>query len=149
MLKTSQVAEALNISSKTVLSIAKKIHIQPKKNDFGHYLFSEEDVLRMSEYVPQSSRSLEKKPTTSSKQEESLIERIDELERELRDTNYETIQYQLLIHRQEIEELITLNKQLKEQLEEVQKEILELKQPKHITIEEPRRKTSFFAFLFR
>ncbi|MGM9987937.1 MAG: hypothetical protein ACI35O_12020 [Bacillaceae bacterium] len=148
MMKTSQVAQKLKLSPKTVLSIAKKINITPEKNELGHYLFTREEVLRIAEYVPQVPNRIG--IVSSSTQQEASItnERLDKIEQSLRDFSYETIQYQLLQHRRELEELRQENSAIQAELDAMKQLIESQQHLKQIDVTR-KRKNSFFSSIFR
>lgn len=97
--KTSEVAKKLNVSPNLISKIAKELHI-PKDNQ-GYYSFSDKDITKINIYI--SKKNIEK-PQTIEKQLHSLLKRIKENEYSISQKADSVVSFQLLQHRQEIED---------------------------------------------
>ncbi|WP_257391394.1 MerR family transcriptional regulator [Cytobacillus gottheilii] len=119
-MNTTKVARLLNVSKSTVQRWVKQLDLQMKRNELGHYSFSEDDVALLTQVHEQlqAGKNLQEISVTSKqrrngivKKEENdprtiqLLKRIDELELRINRKADDVVSYQLLQHRQEMEEL--------------------------------------------
>ncbi|QGQ48360.1 MerR family transcriptional regulator [Metabacillus sediminilitoris] len=176
-MSTADVTKLLGVSRRTLMRWVQQLDMQLEKNELGHYQFSNEDVERLKQIQSQSQPpQTQSQPVSQAVQtvqgsrkgtlknvevvenplEESLIKRMEELERALRSKADDVVSYQMLQHRREIEELtkkIALLEQKIEDLENAQSK----REPKDhslvfdqsTTQKKPRRKnliSSIFSF---
>lgn len=98
--KSSEVAKKLNVTSQVISKIAKELQIQ--KNEQGHYLFTPKDIQKIEVYI--SKKSIEKSLTTE-EQLHALLKRVKENEYTINQKADDVVTFQLLQHRQELEDL--------------------------------------------
>ncbi|WP_425456188.1 MerR family transcriptional regulator [Bacillus yapensis] len=125
----------LGVSSSTVQRWVKHLGLKMERNEFGHYLYSEEDIQILKEFkqqlqdgipfqdiqvtkkVRRGSRNMQK----TDEQDQSFLERLKVVERKVESKADSVVSYQLLQHRREIEdlkkEIESLNSQIKELVE--------------------------------
>lgn len=127
-MNTSTVSKKLGVSKSTVQRWVKQLGLEMKKNEMGHYLYSEKDVEALKEFQQQLQKGvpiqeMPKKKIRKGKvkihkvdPEQTLLERVSELERNLSKKADSVVSYQLLQHRQEIEDL-------KGQIQALQKQV--------------------------
>lgn len=97
--KTSDVAKKLNVSSNMISKIAKELHMN--KDEQGFYIFTEKDITKINIYI--SKKNIEKSPTFDN-QLQQLLKRIKENEYTISQKADNVVTFQLLQHRQELEE---------------------------------------------
>lgn len=104
-----------------------------ERNEFGHYIYTEEDIEMLKTFkeqiqngVPTHSIHIQKKPRKASLMlqqtsvsNHTLIDRLQELERDLDNKANSVVTYQILQHRREIEELRTQVEQLHRKVEKL------------------------------
>lgn len=173
MMNTSEVAKLLRVSASTIQRWVKQLELPMERNERGHYLFNQEDIellkkikekiqngTLLQDIVPLQDKKNRKgavKTVDNDLVLEKLIIRLNELELSLNSKADSVASYQLLQHRQEIEELQIQVKGLNQQLETLQDQINEKKNPlqfeKPITFEHKMTKrkkknivSSFFGF---
>lgn len=121
--KTPMVAEKLGVSPKVVMRIVQQLDLSLQKNKFGHYVFSESDVQQIIDYhktseAPETSETF---PAPAPQQSSSYVtieefsslkqhmqqlgQRLSHNEDKMRGKADDVVNYQLLQHRSEIEEL--------------------------------------------
>lgn len=120
--KTSEVAKKLKVTPNLISKIAKELHIS--KDNQGFYTFTEKDISKIDIYI--SKKNIEK-PQNIETQLQSLLKRIKDNEYSISQKADSVVTFQLLQHRQEIEEchkeIENLHHKieiLKEQLEQFQ-----------------------------
>lgn len=131
-MNTSAISKMLGVSSSTVQRWVKHLGLEMERNEFGHYLYSEEDIKLLKEFkqqlqdgVPFQDIQVTKKVRRgtirmqkTNEPEQRYIERLKEVERKLESKADSVVSYQLLQHRREIEdlkkEIESLNLQIKE-----------------------------------
>ncbi|MFC5772763.1 chromosome segregation protein [Ectobacillus antri] len=172
--KTPMIARKLGVSPKVIMRIVSQLQMDVEKNKFGHYIFNEADVNRIIDYytkevantevaatvaheatfkpaqvlmepttimpVMQDERSLKEKISNA-----ELALRLDRMEEKLDTKADEVVAYQLLQHRNEIEEL-----RLQIQLLQVHLQKLEVTKPlapvREITAKKKRRRMILSIF---
>ncbi|GGE59685.1 hypothetical protein [Priestia taiwanensis] len=150
--KTNDVAEKLCVKSKIVHKYAKENSIQ--KNELGHYIFSDEDIIAIKNYIS----TTRKKTSTPSippeliqslqHQLHSLTKRTDENERKLSHKADEGVNYQLLHHRKEIEELRSLVAEMGARLESLESQLTEQQESVRLQeMKKPKRRGIFMNIL--
>ncbi|MEH7464521.1 chromosome segregation protein [Bacillus thuringiensis] len=116
--KTPMIAKTLGISPKAVIRLAQQIGLELKKNKFGHYVFYEKDLQQMLDFQrsapshkhePSSYHAAEAAPSNEMqqfiKELKHISLRLDRLEEKLQDKADDVVSYQLLQHRNEMEEM--------------------------------------------
>ncbi|MGG2015394.1 chromosome segregation protein [Bacillus sp. S10(2024)] len=116
--KTPMIAKTLGISPKAVIRLAQQIGLELKKNKFGHYVFDEKDLQQMLDFqrsVPSHNHELSSyhaaEAAPSNEMQQFIKElkhisiRLDRLEEKLQDKADDVVSYQLLHHRNEMEEM--------------------------------------------
>ncbi|TKC19326.1 MerR family transcriptional regulator [Robertmurraya kyonggiensis] len=134
-MNTSAISRMLGVSSSTVQRWVKHLGLKMERNEFGHYLYSEEDVQILKEFkqqlqdgVPFQDIQVTKKVRRGSRNmqrtdepDQGFLERLKEVERKVESKADSVVSYQLLQHRREIEdlkkEIESLNLQIKELLD--------------------------------
>lgn len=97
--KSSDVAKKLNVAPNLISKIAKELHIP--KDEQGYYTFTDKDITKINIYI--SKKNIEKPPTLE-KQIQSLMKRIKENEYTISQKADSVVSFQLLQHRQELED---------------------------------------------
>ncbi|MBO9129318.1 chromosome segregation protein [Bacillus sp. 165] len=161
--KTPMVAQKLGVSSKVILRIVQQLDLNLQKNKFGHYLFSQKDIDQILAYhevsqgITESAATesiadeeeieappVHKSPDTEllfQQQLEELSRRVDRNEESIGEKASDIVAYQVLQHRNEIEELMGQIKELTERisvLERRKNNVHDL--PSAYKIEKPKRK---------
>lgn len=171
-MNTSEVAKLLGVSTSTIQRWVKQLDLPMKRNERGHYHFTDEDIellkqiheqLQNGTLIQDISPVMEKKiPRKGSVKSvendqaiDNLYKKVSELEISINAKADSVASYQLLQHRREIEELQQHVKDLTQQLEILQKEINELKKPsaaeKPLVLDDgkvKRKKKNFVSSLF-
>ncbi len=153
--KTPMVAEKLGVSSKVVLRIVQQLHLNLAKNKFGHYLFTQEDIDQIRAYHEATkgmeeaavTRVEESSIDTSSFQQQiqELVARMEKNEALIREKASDVVAYQVLQHRNEIEELTSRIKQLEERIAVLESRQSNV-QPLHsYKTEKPKRKNMLLS----
>ncbi|UOY92935.1 chromosome segregation protein [Ectobacillus sp. JY-23] len=174
--KTPMVARKLGVSPKVIMRIVSQLQMDVEKNKFGHYIFSEADVNRIIDYYTKEvantevaatvayevtsapTQVLDMKPNTipfmqderSIKEKISsteLLSRLDRMEEKLDTKADEVVAYQLLQHRNEIEELRIQIQLLQTQLQKLE-EAKPLAPIREITADKKRRRMILSIFGF-
>lgn len=130
ILNTSTVSKILGVSQSTVQRWVKHLNLQMERNEYGHYIYTEEDVEQLKLFQKQLQQGIpirkivapqNKQRIESEKETQLLSEKIAELEKKIDNKADSVVSYQLLQHRQEIEEL-------KKQLDVALKKIAQLEE---------------------
>jgi chromosome-anchoring protein RacA len=145
MMNTSEVAKLLRVSASTIQRWVKQLELPMERNERGHYLFNQEDIellKKIKEKIQNGTLLQDIAPLQDKKNRkgavktvdndlvlEKLIIRLNELELGLNSKADSVASYQLLQHRQEIEELQIQVKGLNQQLVTLQDQINEKKNP--------------------
>ncbi len=130
-LNTGAVSKLLGVSSSTVQRWVKHLGLEMERNEFGHFLYSQEDVETLKEFKEQIQKGIPiqhirvRKPTRRGsvkfqQKQSSLIDKVNKLERSIENKADSVVTYQLLQHRREIEELQGKIEQLTNQVDELQ-----------------------------
>lgn len=119
-MNTSAVAKMLGVSPSTIQRWVKQANLQMERTELGHYQFSEESIGILRSIKEQLNQGVllqelkidGRKPRKANiiakdTQLEKLAGRVERIEYELRGKADDVVSYQLLQHRQEIEELKT------------------------------------------
>jgi chromosome-anchoring protein RacA len=173
--KTPMIAEKMGVSPKVVIRIVQQLNLEIKKNKFGHYVFNEEDVQKiMANYSscqetaattspsqePEASsstpqhRSIKKQESSSStsehfhvlkKQMDDMEYRLLQNEERLRQKADSVVQYQLLQHRNDIEELQKKVESLEVALEQLETRKQPLAVVPDYSATKPKRRSIIFS----
>lgn len=164
-MNTSAISRMLGVSSSTVQRWVKHLGLKMERNEFGHYLYSEEDVQILKEFkqqlqdgVPfqdiQVTKKVRRGTVKMQKSEEpgqGYLERLKDVERKVESKADSVVSYQLLQHRREIEdlkkEIQSLNLQIKELIDkskQVEENQTESSEPILVT---RKRKKVFLSLL--
>lgn len=128
--KTPYIAKKLGVSPKAVLRIAQQLNLSIEKNKYGHYVFSKDDFNQMLEFHLSNAEQIPEIPTNQgtqtkvppefddfAKQLNLIIQRLDRLEEKVQDKADDVVNYQLLQHRSEMEEMLVRIENLEASLE--------------------------------
>lgn len=135
-MNTSAVSKLLGVSSSTVQRWVKHLGLRMQRNEFGHYVYSEEDVERLRQYKEQIQNGIpigiitEKNPLRKATvklqgrdlKNEKMLEKLNMLERKIESKADSVVSYQLLQHRSEIEDLKSQIQLLHRQIHELMEE---------------------------
>ncbi len=173
--KTPMIAEKMGVSPKVVMRIVQQLNLEIKKNKFGHYVFNEEDVQKImanysscqetaattspsQEHEASSSTpqhcSIKKQESSSStsehfhvlkKQMDDMEYRLLQNEERLRQKADSVVQYQLLQHRNDIEELQKKVESLAVALEQLETRKQPLAVVPDYSATKPKRRSIFFS----
>lgn len=164
-MNTGAVSKLLGVSSSTIQRWVKHLGLDMERNEFGHYLYSDDDIAILKQFkeeiqkgvpiqeiqVRRKTRRGYMKLQEKSMGNEKLIERIRKLESELDNKADSVVSYQLLQHRREIEELKSQIQQLQEIVEKSESKTNKMTNPPlHHTPAEPtkRKKRTVFRSIF-
>lgn len=168
-MNTSSVAKKLGVSSSTVKRWVKQLELNLEKNEMGHFTYRQEDIEVLEAYQVQQNEALQvyneiaagkdyirKGSIHSSIVDENtvLLNRIKCLESIVQSKADQVVEYQILQHRREMEEMQETIEKLAEKIR-----LLESHQASstaHITpsdqpinIKSRKKKQSFFQSIFR
>ncbi|WP_459503018.1 chromosome segregation protein [Bacillus sp. C1] len=122
--KTPIIAKRLGVSPKAVVRIAQQLNLSIKKNKYGHFIFTQNDLDKMLEYhrsqiEPTSSPTIE--PSIDFEkfvtQLNTITHRLNRIEEKMQDKADDVVNYQLLQHRRELEEMMDKIQKLEAALE--------------------------------
>ncbi|WP_416826049.1 chromosome segregation protein [Ectobacillus polymachus] len=159
-IKTPMVAEQLGVSPKVVMRIVQQLELTLQKNKNGHYVFSQEQVQQIENYckTSNSNQTVDKVKQGAVSREElqslmNLIQlldkRIGRTEDRMHEKADDVVNYQLLQHRSEIEELQKHIIQLENQIATLEEPKVFGKEIQQLQTEKPKRKKlilSLFGF---
>lgn len=117
-MNTSAVAKMLGVSPSTIQRWVKQANLQMERTELGHYQFSEESIGVLKKIQEQLNQGVLLQDLKIMKPRKAAVtvndtaiavlnNRVDRVECELNGKADEVVSYQLLQHRQEIEELKT------------------------------------------
>jgi len=172
-MNTNEAAKLLGVSPKTVLRWITQLSLEIERTPLKHYRFSEEDVallhkvqeqlkngtplqnMKIHEKKVRKAKAANKPPKDESKMYDKLVERIEHLERKLSTKADDVVSYQILQHRNEIEELQSVVCELTQQIETLQTKLEVASQADcflafdEAASTEKSKKKPFFSTLFR
>jgi len=134
-LNTTTVAKLLKVSPSTIQRWVKQLDLDMERNELGHFIFTEEDVELLKSIQKQINQGLVLQEVAVSKKQsrkgtiitppdnerlKDILAKMDVLEKLINQKADEVVSYQLLQHRQEIEELQNEVARLAEQLNKFQ-----------------------------
>lgn len=142
-MNTSEVATLLGVSPSTIQRWVKQLELPMERNDRGHYSFKDQDIdvlkeiqvkvqngVLLQDIIPIKEKKIRKGVTKSVENDqtyEKLMIKLKELELKLNDKADSVASYQLLQHRQDIEDLQNQVKQLNQQVDSLQKQLDDFK----------------------
>lgn len=160
-MNTGAVSKLLGVSSSTVQRWVKHLGLEMERNEFGHFLYSQEDVETLKEFKEQIQSGIPiqhiqvRKPTRRGsvkflQKQSSLVDKVNKLERSIENKADSVVTYQLLQHRREIEELQGKIEQLTNQVDELHLSLRhslnkasELKEQEPTSSKKQKKKTVF------
>jgi chromosome-anchoring protein RacA len=130
---TGAVSKLLGVSSSTVQRWVKHLGLEMERNEFGHYLYTEDDIEVLKDFkqqiqdgvpiqqiqVKKAKRRGSMKLQRRTGSDDILLERINRLEGSLDSKADSVVTYQLLQHRREIEELKAQIEKMNRQIEQL------------------------------
>ncbi len=144
MLKTKEVSQVLGVNPTTVQRWVKYFNLPCQKNEHGHYLFDDKNLLQLKEIksqlnlgLPMSQvkithlndeaqhkpqRAVDSNIESAIKRFETLAARVEKIEYQLEEKATNVVNIQLLQHRRELEKLYQLVENLKREIEEIKTE---------------------------
>ncbi|MBM7605304.1 chromosome-anchoring protein RacA [Metabacillus crassostreae] len=136
MNSTTTVTKLLGVSRRTLMRWVSQYDMELEKNELGHYQFSEDDIKKIRQIQQQTLHQTPQQPDTldnirkgSIKRMTTTIDttkfneinnRIDELERRVRNKADDVVSYQVLQHRREMEELTSTIQKLEQRIDELE-----------------------------
>lgn len=119
-MNTTAVAKILKVSPSTIQRWVKQLGLETKRNDLGHYVFTEEDFEQLKNVQKQVNEGIilqdvavnvKKgrkgviKAAVTDEMAEKYLAKLQSLEQKINQKADEVVSYQLLQHRREIEDL--------------------------------------------
>jgi len=168
-MNTSEVASLLGVSSSTIQRWVKQLELPMERNERGHYSFKDEDInlfkdiqvkvqngVLLQDITPLKEKKVRKgiiKTVENEQPYEKVLTKVRELELKLNDKADSVASYQLLQHRQDIEDLQSQVKQLNQLIESLQHQLSELNNPRQIesiqeNLKKKAKKKNFVRTLF-
>lgn len=143
--KTTDVAKKLNISPNVITKIAKELMIQ--KNEHGHYIFTNKEIQQLEKYIENKKNT---KQTQIDEQLSLIIKRIKENEYTISQKADNVVSFQLLNHREEIEELHESIAKLNKKIDIIDEQLIHYHSVAATTTTTPRpKKLNFWQKLFK
>lgn len=149
MLKTRDVAERLGINPKAVRRWINHFSLHCELNDLGHYMINEttyeqlehiHEQMKLGKSINEVTIHRKERSVPSHKLDErftSLLLQIDQLDRKLQTKAGEVVEYQLLQHRKEIEEITDSLDKFNERLKIVEDKLN--KKAEQLIVEEKKK----------
>ncbi|QQK79929.1 MerR family transcriptional regulator [Salicibibacter cibi] len=153
LVKTKNVAEVLRVAPKTVQTWVRKYQIPVQTNDRGHYLYDHNSIDRLrtvkSTQMPEEKEPFierEAKPTyeEAEKRMDDILRRLDHLENMIEQKADEVVSFQLLKHRQELDDVQCSLAAMEKDLKDLQVEKIEPER----RIEGPKKERGKLANMF-
>ncbi|WP_160112361.1 MerR family transcriptional regulator [Salicibibacter kimchii] len=153
LVKTKNVAEVLRVAPKTVQTWVRKYQIPVKTNDRGHYLYDDDAIDRLqavkSTQMPEGNDPFierEAKPTyaEAEKRMDDILRRLDHLETMIEQKADEVVSFQLLKHRQALDDLQGSLAAMEEGLKDLESDRTEPKE----RLEGPKKERKKLANMF-
>ncbi|MBB6449076.1 chromosome-anchoring protein RacA [Geomicrobium halophilum] len=112
LVKTKSVAETLRVAPKTIQTWVRKYKIPVQTNDRGHYLYDQMAIERLqtvkSTQMPdeiEESDDVKVATLEAEKRMDEILQRLDHLEKMIEKKADEVVSFQLLKHRQELDDV--------------------------------------------
>lgn len=126
--KTPIIAKKLGVSPKAVVRIAQQLNLNIEKNKYGHFIFTQDNLDKMLEYhrshIEQTLSPAiisQVEPSTDFEQFvtqlNTITHRLNRIEEKMQDKADDVVNYQLLQHRREMEEMMDRIQKLEASLE--------------------------------
>jgi chromosome-anchoring protein RacA len=171
-LNSSNAANLLGVSQSTIQRWIKQLDLDMNRNDLGHFHFNEKDisVLKLIQEqihngvllqdVVVTSKKVRKGKIALSKNDpvtETLLNKVNDLERRLNEKADKVVSYQLLTHRKELEDLENEVMRLNMRVELLENKLLEKKKDKspdnlllidQMKVEKRAKKKNILTILF-
>lgn len=172
-MNTAELAHQVGISTKTVRRWMREYSIPCQKNEYGHYVFSEEDLAhycsirdliksgiptdeikkKMKQPRKGTIRAMQMKNSRPVEEMVTeLLQRIEQNERRIESKASDVVSYQLLQHRKELDELQKKVQQLESYIKELENDkrisITEALLEKEAPVQKPRKRKKLMGFLF-
>lgn len=153
-MNTNAVAKKLGVSPSTVGRWVRQLNLEIKKNEYGHFIFSEDDIRKLKEYQLQLQKNI---PDNNIKEkrtgianitlsENEWLQRLETLERKIEGKADRVVSYQLLQHRQELENLTKELTQIQNKLTDLSEKITKLQLNESHEEIEKKKKTPIWSF---
>ncbi|MFC7370557.1 MerR family transcriptional regulator [Fictibacillus iocasae] len=166
ILKTKSVSEELGVNPTTVQRWVRHFNMDLKKNDHGHYLFTEQDIQELKEIkgkldsgllIGDIQLSQSAKPARSKWEGDdsgiemkfdALLARIDTLEKKLEEKADSVVSYQILQHAGEMEEMVKRLAAIEARLEDAEVSLLKMPVRQEKIIHSEKTRKNWFVSLF-
>lgn len=133
-MNTNEVAKTLGVSSSTVKRWVKQLSIDPARNSKGHFIFTKEEFSQLEQYHTQDQfHSIQTMPIPNNEEFEKLKLKVNELELKLYKKADGVASIQLLQHRNELEELLTIVNELTSRIDHLETQMSKTKKPPAVT----------------
>lgn len=144
-MNTTNVANLLGVSKSTIQRWIKQLDLDMSRNDLGHFDFTEEEISMLKQIQVQVQKGIllhdvvlpAKKArkgkavhTIKKPEMETIIEKVNDLDRRVNEKADNVVSYQLLSHRRELEELENQVILLNKRIELLEKKLSEANQTK-------------------
>ena len=127
---TNEVANTLGVSSSTVKRWVKQLSIEPARNSKGHFIFTQEEFNQLEQYHKQDLlQPIQVLPPQNNEEVELLKTKVNDLELKLYKKADGVASIQLLQHRSEIEDLLTIVNELTTRVESLELQLSRTKKP--------------------
>ena len=128
-MNTNEVANTLGVSSSTVKRWVKQLSIEPARNSKGHFIFTQEEFNQLKQYHNQDQQPNQYVQPYNNEDMEYLKSKVNDLELNLYKKADGVASIQLLQHRQDIEDLVSVVKQLETRIETLETQLSKTKKP--------------------
>lgn len=133
-MNTNEVAKSLGVSSSTIKRWVKQLSIDPARNSKGHFIFTKEEFGQLEHYHNQDQLySLHTTPPPNNEEFEQLKLKVIELELNLYKKADGVASVQLLQHRNELEDLLTIVNELTTRIDHLETQLSKTKKPPAVT----------------
>ncbi|MCH1625120.1 MerR family transcriptional regulator [Ferdinandcohnia quinoae] len=171
-MNTAELAGIVGVSTKTIRRWIRDYNIPCQKNEYGHFIFTDEDLTFYNQIRDQLKNGTPndeikakvkqpRKGTVRTMQKGTdqpveqlvakLLERVEQNERRIESKASDVVSYQLLQHRNELDELQKKVKQLEDYIQVLENERRNMKRETTLKIEppvqKPRRRKKIMGFL--
>ncbi len=133
-MNTNEVAKILGVSSSTVKRWVKHLSIEPARNSKGHFIFTKEEFSQLEHYHNQDQiQSIQILPHPNNEEVEKLKLKVNELELKLYKKADGVASIQLLQHRNELEDLLSIVNELTTRMDQLETQLSGTKKPPAIS----------------
>ncbi|SDI27871.1 MerR family transcriptional regulator [Natribacillus halophilus] len=153
LVKTRNVAETLQVAPKTVQTWVRKHNIPVKTNDRGHYLYDRNAIERLrtvkSTQMPDDAEQYYETHNQVTRAEaenrmDEILRRLDHLEKTIEKKADEVVSFQLLKHREELDDVQHSLTEVQRHVDALQADTGEAK----LAVEAPKKERGKFASMF-